>query len=233
MARPWQSNLLAAAARLECSGFAMVLNCQEVGEHASCGPGLLAHTGFSYDPDTLEQHNIGYFHVAWPDMSVPSLPHMLRIVQLMHSVVCFDGKKVAVHCHAGLGRTGLVIACYMVFSLGFSAAHATLEVRDRRPGALQTHAQEAFVLVFEKWVQHLLCCLPAAGANACSKVPRLWNEHLRICYTRGVTSKAQIFHVLSPSTLNELVERQKLVMHGRPLQHYWNVPKLLLNVLMV
>lgn len=34
----------------------------------------------------------------------------------MDHVVGSEGKKVAVHCHAGLGRTGLAIACYFVYT---------------------------------------------------------------------------------------------------------------------
>lgn len=233
MARPWQSKLQAAVADLERLSVAMVLNCQEVGEHASCGPGLLSCTGFTYNPDTLQQHNIGYCHVAWPDMGVPDLAHMLRIVQLMHKVVHCDGKKVAVHCHAGLGRTGLVIACYMVFSLGFSAVQAILKVRDRRRGALQTQAQEMFVLVFAKWIQHLRCCVHAAGVHTTSTIPKLWDDHLRVCCTRNMLSNANLSQALPPKTLDELIVRQKLVMHGRMRQHYWNVPELLLNILLV
>eukprot|EP00892_Ulva_mutabilis_P007452 jgi/Ulvmu1/5079/UM021_0096.1 len=233
MARPWQANLKAVAPHMKQVGITMVLNCQETGEHAGCGPGILRHTGFSYDPETLQQHNISYYHVAWPDMQVPALPHMLRIVQLMHTAVQSDGRKVAVHCHAGLGRTGLVIACYMVFSLGVLAAHAILEVRSHRKGALQTREQELFVVVFEKWVQHLRCRLPAAGAPANTNNPKLWDDEYRIHCAPAVMTQAHTFFARPPSTLTDLLDRQKLVMHGRMLQHYWNVPELLLNMLLV
>lgn len=40
--------------------------------------------------------------------------------------------SVAVHCHAGLGRTGLVIATYLVYARGFTAMEAVELIRRRR-----------------------------------------------------------------------------------------------------
>jgi protein-tyrosine phosphatase len=39
---------------------------------------------------------------------------LLTIVKQMSEIV-FSGRKVAVHCHAGKGRTGLVVCCFMMF----------------------------------------------------------------------------------------------------------------------
>lgn len=233
MARPWHSNLVVAVTDLSRLGFGVVINLQETGEHAWCGPGNLRHTGFSYDPATLQQHQIGYCHMAWPDMNVPDLPYVLKIVQVMHTIIHCDQKKVAVHCHAGLGRTGLVIACYLVFSLGHSPLHAILEVRKCRHGALQTRTQEAFVIVFHEWVQHLRCCIPQKGSFRKSTLPKPWDDQSRIRYVRAVLSKGRTYQLSPPCTLDEMVERQKLCMHGHVVQHYWNVPALLLNLLLV
>lgn len=83
MARPWECHLKSAVSDMARLGFGLVLNLQETGEHAACGPGLVAHTGFTYDPATLQKHSIGYCHMGWPDMSVPSLPHMMTIVKVL------------------------------------------------------------------------------------------------------------------------------------------------------
>ena len=36
--------------------------------------------------------------------------------QVMEYVTTEERRKIAVHCHAGLGRTGLAIACFFVFT---------------------------------------------------------------------------------------------------------------------
>jgi protein tyrosine phosphatase domain-containing protein 1 len=55
----------------------------------------------------------------------------------MAHVTTVEGRKIAVHCHAGLGRTGLSIACYFVFMGMYDAKSAVVVTRKRRPGALQ------------------------------------------------------------------------------------------------
>ena len=54
---------------------------------------------------------------------------------------------VAVHCGAGLGRTGMVLACYFV-DKGLSASNAMARVRRLRPGSIETKEQEDAVVNF-------------------------------------------------------------------------------------
>ncbi len=64
-------------------------------------------------------------------MTTPSLEQALNIAQVMDFTIHTKREKLAVHCHAGLGRTGLVIACYLVYK-GFSFEEAIHHVRQRR-----------------------------------------------------------------------------------------------------
>jgi hypothetical protein len=241
MARPWQQNLEAGALeQLKAHNFGMILNLQETGEHSACGPGLLAASGFSYAPETFMRAGIGYYHMPWPDMSVPSLPAIMRIVQVMQHVAVNEGRKIAVHCHAGLGRTGLAIACFLVFSRDFIPADAIAAVRTGRPGALQTDEQVAFVHIFRMWLLHLRYIFhPSFQADATENRKSVegrqlpWDEKLRI--RRGMASQIKSLHFrpAPPASLEDYVDRQRHLLHGQQLLHFWNVPKLLVDCLRV
>ena len=78
--------------------------------------------------------------VPVPDMESPSdrqLDHILATIRKAND----SGMGVAVHCAAGLGRTGTVLAAYFV-TTGMSAREALVKVRDLRPGSVETAEQE-------------------------------------------------------------------------------------------
>ncbi|SCU66247.1 kinetoplastid-specific protein tyrosine phosphatase, putative [Trypanosoma equiperdum] len=133
-----------------------VLNLQEKGEHASCGPdGIYASTGYSYSGEQdLMRHQISYYEFPWPDMTAPKQDIVLRSVQVMDSHVKKSG-KVLVHCHAGLGRTGLMIACYLLYAQKMPSADVIELVRQMRPGAIQTSRQVKFIHDFESHLWRL------------------------------------------------------------------------------
>jgi len=55
---------------------------------------------------------------------------------------------VAVNCRGGKGRTGTMVACYLVHRQGITAREAILRIRDLSPTSLETRGQEEFVEEF-------------------------------------------------------------------------------------
>jgi atypical dual specificity phosphatase len=114
-------------ARFKTLGIARVINLTET-----------AHQTDHYGGADLEQHQIPI-----PDFTAPTQAQIDTAIAVMDEAL-ERGQAVAVHCHAGLGRTGTICACYLVRT-GLSAEDAVARVRTLRPGSIETPAQEEAV----------------------------------------------------------------------------------------
>jgi atypical dual specificity phosphatase len=85
-------------------------------------------------------------HVPVPDFHAPTLEQIEQCVAAI-SRAKEQQMAVAVHCHAGLGRTGTILAAYFV-SQGMSAANAIDKVRALRPGSVESESQEGAVAAY-------------------------------------------------------------------------------------
>ena len=134
----------------------LIVNLQREGEHPYCGPNAaLTSAGYSYNPSVFSGDDIKCKLSGWKDMSVPSsMNFMLDIVKSMSEVVIDFHKKVLVHCHAGYGRTGVVIACYMLFNSEKNSDEIISEIRTKRKKCIETKDQKHYCKKFEDFLMH-------------------------------------------------------------------------------
>jgi len=90
-------------------------------------------------------------HLPVRDMTSPTLDQLHQAVLFMRAVVARGGAVVA-HCGAGMGRTGTVLAAYLVAE-GKAAAEAIVIVRTLRPGSIETEDQEEMLYRYEELVR--------------------------------------------------------------------------------
>jgi atypical dual specificity phosphatase len=100
--------------------------------------------------DWVNEAGLLVFHVPMIDMEAPSLEQIDRAVSAINRAI-EQQMGAAVHCGAGLGRTGVVLAGYLV-NKGLSSQNAISRVRRLRPGSIETDDQAE---VIEEYAKHL------------------------------------------------------------------------------
>lgn len=110
---------------------------------------LVSLTEEPFDPLVAARHGIGCIASPVPDMHPPTVPQALALCSRIDRLLG-SGKVVAVHCRAGLGRTGTVLAAYWLWrGRGeLSAPRALEDVRRLEPGWVQSDAQVRFIEQF-------------------------------------------------------------------------------------
>jgi len=86
-------------------------------------------------------------HVPLADHAPPTASQMMLGADYIATALS-EGKVVLVHCLAGKGRTGCVLAAYMMAYEGKTARQAIDELRSKRGGSVEM-PQERNVLEFE------------------------------------------------------------------------------------
>lgn len=95
-----------------------------------------------------EARGLQVIHLPIPDFHIPDREALRRtVLQAIEKARC--GENLVVHCHAGLGRTGMFLACMAKETLAIPGSEAIAWVRQWvSPRAVETAEQERMVIEF-------------------------------------------------------------------------------------
>jgi len=139
------------------AGFARPQSREGIEALVAAGVGTIVTLTDEPLPDEwLEGLQLHVAHVPMRDFVGPDVRQLQQAVEAIDRAIA-RGHSVAIHCVAGRGRTGTVLAAFLV-SRGMSPAEAIETVRRSRPRSIESGDQEAAVFAF-------------AAATAPSRVP--------------------------------------------------------------
>ena len=95
--------------------------------------------------------DLNYLHVPTPDLTAPDMDRIDSAVEFIHEQIN-NKVPVMVHCAAGMGRAGTILACYLIKYQKYSAKDAIEKVRKERPGSIQSDVQEMAIGFYEKHI---------------------------------------------------------------------------------
>lgn len=111
---------------------------------------IVSLTEHGLDQKVLGLTDFDVLHLPIRDMTSPTRGDIDHFVAFVEGAIA-DQKRVVVHCLAGRGRTGTMLACFMVHR-GMNPAGAIGYVRDCRPGSIETDAQVMSVFDYARYL---------------------------------------------------------------------------------
>jgi len=177
-----------------------------------------------------------FYNYGWVDYGVPTLESVLDMVKVVDFAL--RGGKVAVHCHAGLGRTGVLIACYLVYSERMAGDEAISHVRAKRCVPVARRADDAqpslHTLSFSPHIfhscNHSHLHIPRPGSiQTCSQIEIVQQFELFLCPLWNFYPPTSCEASSTSFTFKEYLQNQSLLLHGAEQANLKYIPKVRCN----
>jgi len=94
--------------------------------------GRQPYEGLLWEEAARMGRRVAYQRFPIKDLSIPTKPEMSNVLDAIDAALD-TGENVYLHCHAGIGRTGMTVGCYLVRK-GLMGDHALMEIARLRDG---------------------------------------------------------------------------------------------------
>lgn len=161
-----------------------------------------------YSPSYFTAMGIQHLDMIFDDGTCPPLPLVKKFINLSHEMIQVQKKGIAVHCKAGLGRTGCLIGAYLIYRYAFTANECIAFMRFMRPGMVvgpQQHWLHLNQHTFREWWHEdamkdkLAMMMPATPTKSSSPNKRLVSNGQTYTPPNGSTKR----HALGEITHND------------------------------
>jgi len=143
-------------------------------DHNHC----LDYYGYSYAAEDITKEHFLHYDIPFEDVNTPTIQQVNQFISFCE----VSSGRIAVHCHAGLGRSAAMIGCYMIKHYGFDGRSVCAWMKMCRSGSVMG-PQHFF---FERYEQYL-------------------KMHTHSCLDDGPIQKAQPVKQTKPPRKNNIV----------------------------
>jgi len=194
--------------------------------------------------DKWRSYGVDVYYAPTPDFHPVDLLELHMINRWISKVIQNNG-RVLVHCHGGIGRSGMVAASYLIYS-GLDVYNAIEIVRNKRPGALETASQQRVVydyyllhesvniMDFNKHLDYVYSVVDQTTRKHLSKTIQLlieFMDHLNIHIPNHVEAiYSSLYHCFDKEIIESIRDRKILPESLMSLLFSDNLDSLLINI---
>lgn len=150
-----------------------------------------------YDASGFTDAGFEHYDLIFPDGFPPTSQIAMKFMEIVEA----SKGAVAVHCYAGIGRTGTLIAAYLVVKYQFTPAQAIAWTRICRPGSVISEQQDWLLKYFDKNCPKNLLRKLTANNNKLGLDIQM-SDSTEACPSSGSSSQSTAIRDLRPDMPN-------------------------------